>query len=334
MIVDEGSVDNGSGSGDSGNAGGAGESATPVTGGGDASGKAPGVVTPSGGEPGATPPPTYTPNFKFKYATPGEANKQVEAEFDDFLKPVVKDAETEKKLREIYAKAHGLEFVQAERDRFKPYADKYENLVGNLQRVTTYAQKGDFQSFFEALQIPEQQILQYALERVQYHQMDPQKRAQLDAHRQASQRALDLEFQNQQLTQNIQHIAVQQRTADLDRVLSAGDFAPVAQSFDARVGKPGAFKQLVIERGKYYALAQGVDMPPEQVAADVMNMIGAQVAPGQQAQAAGAGQAGKPGTKPPVLPNVSGKGSSPVKKVYTSTDALRQRAAELAAQGE
>jgi hypothetical protein len=324
--------DNGSGSGGESNGGG-GESPASEGGGGPQSAE-PGVVTPQGEAAGGTPPPTYTPNFKFRYAKPGATNEQVEGEFDDFLKPVVKDAETEKKIREIYAKAHGLEFVQADRDRFKPYAEKYDTLVGNLQRVTSFAQKGDFQSFFDALQIPEKSILQYALERVQYHKLDPQQRAQLDEQRQQSQRASALELQNQQLQQNLQHFAVQQRTVDLDQELARPDISATIQNFDTRVGKPGAFKKLVIERGQNIYFNQGVDMPPGQVVMDVLNMIGAPATPGQAAPGRGAGGAQTPAPKPPVLPNVSGKGSSPVKTVYKSTDALRQRAAELAAQAD
>lgn len=298
------------------------------------SGSSPNNTTPNSSDAGSALPPTYTPSFKFKYAAAGETNKQLEGEFDDFLKPHIKDAETEEKVRKLYAKAHGLDFVQAERDRLKseyqPLAEKHANVTRSLQELSGHVQRGDFQSFFQALQIPEQAVLKYALERVQYHKMDPQQRAQLDRQRGEMQRASALEQQNQLLQQNYQQLAAQQRDMELGSVLTRPEIASVIQSFDERAGKPGAFKALVIQRGQYYALAQGVDMPPEQVVSDVLAMIGTQASTPQANGANGNGGGTAP-QKPPVLPNVSGKGTSPAKKIITSTDQLRQLAAEKAA---
>lgn len=294
----------------------------------DATGTVPGEGSAAG-----TALPPYTPNFKFKYAVDGE--KQQEGEFDDLFKPLIKDAETEKKVRELFAKAHGLDFIKSDRDRIKgeydPLVEKHTSITNSLSQLSGFVRQGDFQSFFEALQIPEQAVLKYALERVQYHKMDPAQRAQLDEHRRQTTQAMALQQQNEQLQTQMRQLSATQRATELDTTLGRPDIAAHIQNFDTRAGKPGAFRDLVIQRGQYYALAQGVDMPPAQVVADVLAMIGAQVTAGGQAQGNGAAPPSTNGQRPPVLPNVSGKGTSPAKRTYTSTDDLRKRAAQLAA---
>lgn len=323
----------GGGAGDGAAASGNGSTGDGAAGGGGAGQSAgAGAVTPEGSAAGSAPPP-YTPNFKFKYAVDGE--KQQEAEFDDLFKPLVKDAETEKKVRELFAKAHGLDFTKSDRDRLKaeyePLLEKHTNITNSLAQLSGFVREGDFQSFFEALQIPEQAVLKYALDRVQYHKMDPQQRAQLDQHRQQNQQAMALQQQNNLLQQQVRQIAATHRTTELETALSRPDVAAVVQNFDTRAGKPGSFRDLVIQRGQYFALAQGVDMPPSQVIADVLAMIGAPAPQGGQAPGNGAAPAQTTRAAPPVLPNVSGKGTSPAKRTITSTDDLRKLAAQKAA---
>lgn len=322
------------------------------SGGASAAGKAAGVSGGSGGtgetagaaaatagalDPAAPVAPAYTPNFKFKYR--GLDKNDVEAELDDLFKPLVKDADTEKKIRELHEKAHGLDFVKADRDRLKsayePLEQKFESQAQALTQLGQFVQKKDYQSFFEALRIPKEDILQYALREVQLAQMDPQQRAQYEAQRQESQRAHALEMQNQQLQQQFQQLTVNQREMELGGVLQRAEVAASVASFDQRMGRPGAFRDLVIQRGQYHALALGVDAPAEQVVSEVLAMIGAQAAAAGQAatgNAAGSTVQAGSGGKPVVIPNIQGKGTSPAKKIPHSTNDLRKLAAQMSAE--
>lgn len=274
----------------------------------------------------------FTPNYKFKYAVDGQ--KQGEAEFDDIFKPLVRDADTEKKVRDLYAKAFGLDFVKADRDRIKaeydPIVQNHQKVSSSLQTLGRFVQNKDYGSFFEALKIPQEDVLRYALQVIELHKMDPQQRAVYEQQRSHQQRAFALEMQNQELMQSLQQTSVRTRDTELSTALSGQGVAEAAASFDARTGKSGAFRDLVIQRGQFHALASGVDMPASQVVGEVLAMIGAQVQ-GGNAQGQGKTTQQAAGEKKPVLPNISGKGTSPARRIVKSTADLRKLASQMAA---
>jgi len=65
----------------------------------------------------------FTPDFKFKV-------HDQEYEFDEFVRPAIKDKEVEGKLRDLYTKAYGLETAQKSRDNWKV---KYEETEKNAK---------------------------------------------------------------------------------------------------------------------------------------------------------------------------------------------------------
>ena len=138
-----------------------------------------------------------------------------------------------------------------------------------------------------------------------------------------------LEMQNQQLTQNFQTFAVQQRENELTSILSRPDISEVVNSFDQRAGQPGAFRAEVIKRGQFYAYQSNQDVPPQQLVDELVSLVGMPQGTQQSAPTQTQPQAQAP---KPVLPNVAGKGTSPVKRIAKSTDDLRQLAAQMATQ--
>jgi hypothetical protein len=281
------------------------------------------VVDPSITAPAAEK-PVFTPNFKFKAG--GK-----EMEFDDFIRPIIKDADTEKKLREMYEKAHGLPSIKSERDRvleeYKGLKGEYTGLTEGLDHLSTLVSKKDYHGFFNALGIPEQDVLQYALSRVQYKELPPEQRQQMDAQYQASQRLEYLERANQELLQTYQTQQVSQRSAELEGYLQRPEIAQITSAFDARMG-PGAFKNEVIRRGQYYAsLPQAQDITVEQAVNEIMSLVGPvapQQAPAPQIEPP---QAVQQHQMKPVIPNIKGRGTSPAKKIVRSISDLRKEAA-------
>ena len=286
-------------------------------------------VTPSEPDPtGANNP--YSPNFKFKVL-------DKELEFDEFLRGAVKDPETEKKVRELYEKAHGLESVKTDRTTLRNELAQTKEKIGQtdaaLETIGNFVRQGDFDSFFEALRIPKENILKYALELVQREQ-DPNKRAQWEANRQAQQQTQYYQTQAQDLEQRQAQFSMQQKEFELSHVMTRPEISGIVQAYDAGMGQPGAFRQYVIRMGQALE-SGGHDVSTEQAVQEAVRHLQAvnpnlAVAPtGQQA----AGNVVQPNQKP-VIPNIQGRGTSPVRSTYRSLDDLRKLAKERTAMGE
>lgn len=299
----------------------------------------PGEETPEGDAPGDEGGGTgYAPDYTFKV-------HDKELEFDEWLKPLVQDPETEGRVRDLLERAHGLDAVKQSRDRyaqgFQQLEQQHTQLVSQVQQAAGHVQKGDMQSFFEALQIPEDTVLRYALERIQLRNAAPEVRAAYEQQRATQQRLAMLESQNQHFQQTTAQQVQQHRHQELEIISARPEVSQAITSFDARVGKPGAFMEQVRRIGSYYWSTQGKDIGADAAVKEVMALIGATgqppVANGIAPGAGGA--AGKPGTpqngaqrvqaKKPVIPNLAGSGHSPARKVPRSIADLRKKAAEL-----
>jgi hypothetical protein len=70
-------------------------------------------------------PPVYTPNTKFKVM-------DKEHEFDAWLAPHIKDAETEKKAKELYEKAYGLDYVKPKYEASQKELEQYKTTYNSL----------------------------------------------------------------------------------------------------------------------------------------------------------------------------------------------------------
>jgi len=270
--------------------------------------------------------PAFTLNPKFKVL-------DKEMEFDEWAKNSIKDPETEKKVRELYEKAHGLDSVKQDRQTLKnELAETKEKMAGTdraIEQIGQYAQKKDWDSFFEALRIPKDDILKYALEIVKREQMPPEQRQAWESNRQTQQDAQRYQEQNQQLTTQYQQIQVQQREFQLEMALSKPDITPIVQAYNAGMANPGAFREFVVRMGQAYA-ANGQDVSVEQAVQEAVKhlraanpQMGAPLVTAQDAP-----RVVQPSGKQ-TLPNIQGRGTSPVKTVVRTLDDLKQRQREL-----
>jgi hypothetical protein len=280
---------------------------------------------------GAVVPPVYTPNFKFKVL-------DKEHEIDPLFRDIIKDADTEKKIREMHEKALGLDSVKVDRQMLKekiekhyaPLEQQHTQTLKSLQVVDKMIENSDFDNFFATLQIPEQKIMEWAVKKAQLMGLSPQEQQAYNQQVQERNQLYTLQQQNADLSEQTFNFQVQARTTELAQELSKPEVMSVVTAFDTRAGKQGAFQSEVIKRGQLYAL-QGVDAPVAQVVSEVLGLVGNVIpqapaggqlpgnvtaTPGQQSQAA-------PVVKPPVIPNVGGQGTSPTKKVVRSLDDIR-----------
>lgn len=267
--------------------------------------------------------PVYSPNFKFKVL-------DKEYEIDEFLRPAVKDAETEKKIREIYEKAYGLDSVKADRQTLKSelheVKEKMQQTDKALETIGEFVRQKDYDSFFEALEIPKEEVLRYALELVQRDQMSPEQKAQWEASRHAQQQARYYQAQNEQLVASQQQFAVQQRTFELNQVINMPEVKVVADAYNQGMGNPEAFQDYVVQIGQAYA-SRGQDIPAQQAVAEAIKHLRA-INP-SLGQVATQSQVVQPSAKP-VIPNIQGRGTSAVKSTVKSLEDLRKRAKDLA----
>jgi hypothetical protein len=266
------------------------------------------------GTPDAPPaPPAYTPNFKFKVM-------DKEHEFDDFVRGAVKDQETEKKIRELYEKAYGLDVVKPRftelRDKHKAVETQHNQLMSDIKTLREHYVRGDFDSFFQNLKIPQEKILQWVLDKANYNELPPEQKRIFDDRRSADHRAWEAEKRAEALEQQMHERIIEAKGSALQVALAKPDIKSFADAFDQQAKKPGAFMEAVYQAGDYAWRSRNEDLSPEQAIQAVMAQYGVflQVpgngAPQGAPQGSGAPQAG-PGKEPPVIPNVGGRSASP-----------------------
>lgn len=342
MVVEGSGESGGTGgaasSGDVGTSGGgetsaSGASAAPGAAGGET--QAAGAGAAAAGTPGAEGVPNpFTPNFKYKVL-------KEEKELPEWARPFVTSADLEKQFKDTFERADGIEAVKQHRDSLvqenTAMREEWAPVVQNTRAAMEFARKGDLDSFFEIAGIPEVAVLKYALHRLQLRE-NPAALQQHEQQRQQQLENLRLQQELEQTSAGYQNLAVQTREIQLDTHLSRPENLSAVQAFDARVGKPGAFKAEVIRRGQAYA-AQGFDAPVEQLTTEILNLIGwqgqnpppvsGQNGLGATAPAAGTEPPPAATGKPPTLPHLRGRGTSPVKKAAKSTDELRELARQM-----
>lgn len=277
--------------------------------------------------PEALPVPAYVPDYKLKvYDQEKELN-------DPFLKALIKDADSEKKVKEIAQKFLGFDTIkekhEKQRGEFQTYQQQTQPIVQVYQQYNKLAAAGDLEGILQLLKVPDDAIFKYAIRKAEEAQLPPQQQYEIQQQKQFKQKAMTLEEQNQQLQSSHQEQLNQFRAQELNWVMSRPDVHGTAQSFDAKNG-PGAFRQFVIDTGlAHHARTQGrEDLSAEQSVQEVMKRIGAfvtQAQPGQTPTQPLIQQ----NAAPPIIPNVVGRGSSPVKKKMTSLDDLKAKAREI-----
>lgn len=270
---------------------------------------------------------SYTPNYKFKVL-------DKELEIDEWLRPVIKSQDMEKKVKELYEKAYGLDSIkpkhQAIKEELESTKAKVEETDKALNILGKYVSENDFDSFFDGLGIPKNKILEYALELVRREQMSPEQKAQWEASKQARDAARYYEAENARLMQSQQQFAVQQRTFELDMALSQAEAKTVAEAYNAGMGSPEAFKDYCIQIGQAYA-ARGQDIPATMAVSEAIKHLKA-INPSLGVVANTGGAHVVQASQKPVIPNIQGRGTSAVKPAVKSLEDLKRRAKELTEQ--
>lgn len=275
--------------------------------------------------------PAYVPNYKYKVA--GQ-----EKELDPFWHSVVKDAESEKKVKELLTKVDAFDFVKGKQvhyeQQFNQVSGDYEALNGTVARFDQAVAKDDLSSAFRLAGIPKEKIFQWVHKQLQFESLPPEQKAAIQEAEEARNQTSDYETKLSQMEQKYQTQAVQARTMQLDMVLLKPEISQFANAWDQNAEPGNTFRDTVANEARrvyYDSLNSGqgpIDLSPEQAVAMVMKRFGKFVSVGeptaaQSPQAASQTVIQTQKGTPPVIPNVQGKSASPIKKAFKSLDELR-----------
>lgn len=267
----------------------------------------------------------YEPNFKYKAALE-------EKELDPFFHSLITDEESEKKVKDVFTRADAFDFMKSkkeERDeQYDSLSTDYLHATDMIKNVEDALVRKDLTSVFRQLGVETPQVFQWAQQQIARMEMDPAQRQQLEAYEQAQLQNQTLEQQNQQLQRDYQQQATQARVVQLDVELSRPEVASFAQRVDMQGGE-GTFKRLVIEEAKKVFYETQQDLSAEQAVNYAMTRFQKLLGPGDTGvQPPQAGSSVQAQQNKPVIPNVTGKATSPIKKVPKSLDDLKKLAKE------
>ncbi len=252
---------------------------------------------------------------------------------DEWVRASIKDAETEKKAKEIWEKAHGLDIIKPRMNEFRDKARNYEHqLAEKTARENRLSQlaESDLNSFFKETKLSKEKIFQWTMDQLNYEQLPQDQRHAIEGQRAAEERAQQSELKYQQAEQYFQQQQVHARTVELSSVLVKPEVNVVAENFDARGlkdrnGNPITFQSEVIRRGQLHFHTSGEDISAEQAVSEVLAIYGLQANQAPQAPV-GAPQAPRATNpaKPPVIPAVNGKATSPTDRAVKSVADLEK----------
>lgn len=265
--------------------------------------------------------PVYQPNFKYKV-------HDQEKEFDDFYRALVKDQDSEKRVREMHEKLFGFDVIkpkyEARTKELEALRQEYTPLKEGIQTLREHVGARDFDAFFQGLNIPKEWIIEWAAKTLSYENLSPEEKRRYDMEIETRRENSRLKKEAESYKTTAEQAKVQARQVELDTTLQSPEVNRVMQAFDQRAGKVGAFRDRVIREAQAIYFESGRDVSAKEAVESLMQVLG-QVGP-QTEPAQTVTQQTQP--KPPVIPNIKSRGGSPVKKHPRSFEELRQLAAE------
>lgn len=283
---------------------------------------------------GAAPvvPAGYTPNYKYKAA-------MQEKELDPFWHALIKDQDSEKKVKEVFTKVEAFDYLKNKHEgitqNFQTLKEDYDSQSALVTKVTGAIQKGDLDSAFRNIGLTDDQIIRWAAKRVDYlqmmNQLPPEQKAAIEQHQQAAYQNQEYQDQLQHMQSQVEAQATQARGLQLDMIMSRPEINQAASFWDSKMGQVGAFRDLVIEEGQKAFAFEQQDLSAEQAAQRVLAKFGrfidAQGNVASQAQVPTQAQVIQPspaGGQKPIIPAINGTSKTPIKKQFKSIDDIKK----------
>ncbi len=279
----------------------------------------------------AAPAQAWTPNYKVKAY---DNEYEIPENFRSYI-----NQENEKNFKEVFERSFAFDTIkQKYKDAQTKYQDvngKYETVSKNLDKLSKFVQNGDFDSFFNTIQIPETEIQKWIYNKLTLQDLPKEQQQLYTKNSEYQRQLLSMQEQYEEMQGKLAEFedyktqqAVQQRVSELDSVIGSPEYKSLAENYDARVGKPGAFKNEVILRAAAVANSTGKDLSVQEAVQELARLVAWNQQNG--GQASGVAQKGQ---SRPTLPSVSGKASSPVAPQVKSIEDLK-KLAKAASQGQ
>lgn len=264
----------------------------------------------------------------YKYRADGK-----DMEVPEYLRPLIKDKESQEKVVQMLKKHDAFDSVSSRRDQFRTERDdaratvqKYEGAIQNMRQ--TY-QRGDIDGFLKLCEIPEEQMLKWATEKAKYYMGDEAYRAQVDRDNQLRQTSWAKETQVNEYQTKYQEMEARQLQTEFNYEMLKPEVSSFVASFDKQFGN-GAFVNEVKNRGELAYLREQKTIAPSEVIQGIMKQYStiAQVPqPAPAAAPSGAPAAKvvvKTAPKVTTIPTVKGTQASPTQEGFTSLDKIRE----------
>jgi hypothetical protein len=288
----------------------------------------------------------WEPNFKIRSMKFDEQGNAVEfeTEIPEKFRGLITDKDSEAELRKIFSAASGIDYVQTRRDQYKARLEQADGFIGKVKErlsgVDSMIEEGDLDSAFDTMKIPQEKVLQWVLDKLEYSKLEPAQRQLVDSQRASEKRAKQLEQDNKSLFQkNLESNATNKAIA-LDAILDRPDLKPVIAAYDSRPGKqPGApsFRDLCINHGEltWHRSGGKFDASPNECVDAVLKGYGIEQgyrpaaktpnpAPKAPQSAAPKAPATTPKT-PESIPSVASRAASPTAPRITNMKQLKER---------
>lgn len=292
----------------------------------------------------------WEPNFSIRSMKFDENGNAVdfETEIPEKFRGLITDKESEAELKKIFSAANGIDYVQARRDQYRAQKEQYEKYIGQVQErlsgVDEMIQAGDLETAFKTMAIPEEKVLQWVLDKIEYSKLEPGQRQLIDSQRASEKRAKALEMENKSMFQSQMQTMAQNKAIALDAIMERPDLKAVIEAYDSRPGKKPqdpTFRDLVINHGEltWHRSRGKIDASPIESVEAVLRDMGIEqgyrpaqstaptMARTQQNPASPARQTqAKPAQS---LPNVASRAASPTTPRITTKAQLMERRKQI-----
>lgn len=289
--------------------------------------------------------PTFAPNVKFKVL---DKEMEIPKEYHSLMK----DPESEKAVRELFEKAHGLDVVKTKltetRQQRDQAAQSFQSIQGQIGKARSIYQTAiktgnlhRMDDFFRMLSIPTDHIMAYAIKKAELAKMDPEQRqlveSSLQAERDREALAEEAEGYQSETSSRDQEL----KKLQLEVGLGRAETQNMVKELESKFGREGLFRDEVVAAGEAAWFNEKKNISVDEAIKRVATKYGLT---GKQAPAGPANPgapAGGTGVKKVIqrntstIPNVNGSsGASPLKSTKPRSIEDLKKLSAKAARGE
>lgn len=268
----------------------------------------------------------FTPDFSYKFK--GETR-----EIPEYLRPLIKDEDTQKQIRNMVERAEAVEL----------HKGKTSELESQLQEIVPMANTlKEFQEAYQTAQSPaehhellntvgysDEMIKDVAREILKREQLPEDQRHLMQENKRVALEKRQLMNQNEQIAAQYNQALTRITQTEIGLELGKAEYNPLISAYEKTQGE-GSFEKLFLERGSYYTdLNGGTLVPPT----EVMSRIAKEFAPFLTAAPVGELAGKQPAqvvtTKQKTMPNIGSGNGSPAKSAINSLEDLAARRKQL-----